>query len=72
MEDGKALILDQLYVINHFPSFISTEDSKCMVAKVSLQEIETALKSFKKDRSSRPDRVKTPNFLKNLKFLKCI
>ena len=54
MDDGNGLISGQLNVIKHFPSFLNVEDSESMDAEVSMEEIEHALKSFKKDRSPGP------------------
>ena len=45
----------QLKVIQLFPSFISPGESKSFSCQLSLAEVETALKSFKKDKSSGPD-----------------
>ena len=55
MDDGKALIFDQLQVIKHFPSFLTSEDSKIMATEVLMMETESSLKSFKKDMIPRRD-----------------
>ena len=54
-DDGSTLILDQLLVIKHFPCFLSAKESAIMAAEVSMKEVETTLKNFKKDKSPSPD-----------------
>ena len=54
MDDGKTLKSDQLHVIKHLPTFLTTEDSTIMDAEVTTMKIETTLKRFKKDRSLGP------------------
>ena len=54
-DDGSTPFLDQLHVIKHFPSFLSAQESTIMVAGVSMEEVDTALKSFKKDKHLSPD-----------------
>ena len=43
-------IIDQLLVIQLFPSFISGEEADIFTSKISMGEIEGALRSFKKDK----------------------
>ena len=55
-EDDKMTNLEsQLKVIRLFPSFISTEDKDSFSIPVSIQEVERALKLFKKDKAPGPD-----------------
>ena len=58
MEKFSSLFLedDQLHVIKNFPSFVSYEYSKSLIDEVSFGKNELALKIFKKDRSSGPNR----------------
>lgn len=51
MDDGIVAFSNQLKVIKLVPSFFSTEDATLMGAEVSMMEVETTLKSFKKDKS---------------------
>ena len=51
MDDGSASILEQLKVIKLFPFFFSAEDADFMGAEVLMVEVETTLKSFKKDKT---------------------
>ena len=48
-------IVAQLKVIRLFPSFISPEEKETFTGLVTLSEVEAALKTFKKDKSSGPD-----------------
>ena len=51
-DDGTSRILDQLKVINLFPSFLTDEHKLSFCSSVTLEEIEVALKGFKKDKIS--------------------
>ena len=55
MDDGSASILEQLKVIKLFPFFFSVEDLDFMGDEVLMVEVDTTLKSFKKDKSHGPD-----------------
>ena len=47
-DDGKENIGDQLKVIKLFSSFIPVDDAGVFTSEVSLDEVEEALKDFKK------------------------
>ena len=51
-DDGTSCISDQLKVINIYPSFLSTEDASSFLSEVTLEEVEVALKGFKKDKNT--------------------
>ena len=48
-------ISSQMKVTSLFPSYFSLEDRSAFTTKVTLHEVERALKSFKKDKSLGPD-----------------
>ena len=52
---GSTNIANQLRVIKNFPSFLSKEEGSFFTSEVSLGEVEGDLKSFKKDKSPRPN-----------------
>ena len=54
-DDNQTNIGDQLKVIQNFPSFVVEYESDTFTSKITLGEIEGALRSFKKDRSPGPD-----------------
>ena len=55
-DDGHTNIEAQLKVIRLFPSFLQHhEDFESFTWQISMEEIELALKSFKKDKSPGPD-----------------
>ena len=54
-DDNLTTILAQLTVIKLYPSFFSPEEHSNFTTKVTLLEIESALKSFKKDKALGPD-----------------
>ena len=54
-DDNQTNIVAQLKVICLFPSFILQEDSESFTRHISLEEVELGLKSFKWDKSPRPD-----------------
>ena len=55
-EDDKMTNLEsQLKVIRLFPTYISMEDKDSFSRPVSIQEVEGALKLFKKDKAPGPD-----------------
>ena len=51
-DDKNTCLLEQLKVVMLYPHMISNEGALCLSDPVSLKEIESALKYFKKDRSS--------------------
>ena len=54
-DDHQTTIEAQLKVIRLFPSYISLEEKESFTSQITLEEVEQALKSFKRDRSSGPD-----------------
>ena len=54
-DDYQTCILEQLKVVLIYPNMISSTDAPGLTQPVSLSEIESALHSFKKDRSPGPD-----------------
>ena len=50
-DDHLTNIEAQLKVIRLFPSFINSDERESFTCQISLEEVESALKSFKKDRS---------------------
>ena len=55
-DDGLTNIEAQLKVIRLFPSFLQhQEDLESFTRQISMEEVEMALKSFKKDKSLGPD-----------------
>ena len=54
-DDKQTCILAQLKVVMLYPSMLFTEEACCFIENVSISEIEGALRSFKKDKSSGPD-----------------
>ena len=51
-DDGRSNIVDQLKVINLFPTFSQDLDKESFLKPISLAEVEVVLKGFKKDKSS--------------------
>ena len=49
--DGSNNIKDQLKVIILFPTFVQEEERDCFCSAITLAEIESVLKGFKKDKS---------------------
>ena len=47
---GKTNIGDQLKVISLFPSYVQEYEKDCFLAPITLSEVESALKGFKKDK----------------------
>ena len=62
-DDNLTTISAQMKIIRLFPSFISHENRSTFTSKVSLHEVERALKSFKKDKSPGPDGYPVEIFL---------
>ena len=54
-DDHLTNIVAQLKVIRLFPSFICPVEKEAFTGSVTLTEVEAALKSFKRDKSSGPD-----------------
>ena len=54
-DDHQTNIESQLKVIRLFHSFIQQEETKTFTSQISLEEVEMALKYFKKDKSLGPD-----------------
>ena len=54
-DDGNKSIVDQLKVINIFPSYVQEEEVGIFLSEITLSEVEEALKGFKKDKSPGPD-----------------
>ena len=54
-DDHQTTIEAQLKVIRLFPSYIFLEEKESFTSQIILEEVEQALKSFKKDRSPGPD-----------------
>ena len=54
-DDNQTNIVDQLKVVQRFPTFLSLEEAACFDFETTLGEIEGALKTFKKDKSPGPD-----------------
>ena len=48
-------IVDQLKVIIIFPNMTVDEDIDCFLKPITIQEVETVLKGFKKDKIPGPD-----------------
>ena len=55
MDDGGTCLIQQLKVVMLYPRMILEESASDLTCLVSLGEIESALKYFKKDRSPGPD-----------------
>ena len=64
-DDHLSNIEAQLKVIRLFPSFINSEERESFTCQISLEEIESTLKSFKKDKAPGPDGF-TSNFFHHL------
>lgn len=54
-DDGRTSIVDQLKVINLFPSFVQDQEKERFILPISLSEVEVVLRAFKKDKSPGPD-----------------
>ena len=54
-DDHQTNIVAQLKVIHLFPSFISLDETYRFSLQITLGEIESALRSFKWDKSPGPD-----------------
>ena len=54
-DDKQTDLLEQLRVVMLYPNMISHEDAPCLTLSVTLAEVESALCSFKKERSPGPD-----------------
>ena len=54
-DDNQTNIVDQLKVVQLFPTYLSREEANCFDSETTLGEIEGALKTFKKDKSPGPD-----------------
>ena len=54
-DDGSTNIVDQLKVINIFPTFVQEDERGSYFSKITLLEVEVVLKGFKKDKSPSPD-----------------
>ena len=54
-DDYQTNIEAQLKVIHLFPSFLHQEEMETFTRQISLEEVEMALKSFKKDKSPCPN-----------------
>ena len=62
-DDHLTTISAQLNLIRLYPSYFSPEERSTFTSKVTLLEIERALKSFKKDKSPGPDGFPVEFFL---------
>ena len=47
-DDGKTNIVDQLKVIGLFPSYVQETEKDCSLTPITINEVETTLKGFKK------------------------
>ena len=54
-DDNQTCLLEQLKVVLLYPNMISHVDAPCLIQPVTLSEVESALHSFKKDRSPSPN-----------------
>ena len=54
-DEGNTSLEHQLKVISLFPRMVQPDKSSCLTSRVTLNELESALKSFNKDRSPGPD-----------------
>ena len=54
-DDKQTCLLTPLQVVSLYPSMISQDNAPSLIAPITLYEIETTLRSFKKDRSPGPD-----------------
>ena len=55
IDDNQTCLLEQLKVVLLYPNMISHVDAPCLIQPVTLSKIESALHSFKKDRSPGPN-----------------
>ena len=62
-DDNLSSISAQMKIIRLFPSFLSQEDRSSFTPNVSLKEVETTLKYFKKDKVPKPDGFPVEFFL---------
>ena len=62
-DEGNTSIVDQITVINLFPSYVQEDEAGIFLADISLSEVEGALKGFKRDKSHGPDRWPMEFFL---------
>ena len=68
-DDNQTNIGDQLRVIQLFPYFVTKGASDTFTSKITLEEIDGALRSFKKDRILDPDGWPVEFFLNFLDLL---
>ena len=69
-DDGQTNIAAQMKVIRLFPSFLHLhEDLLVFSNQITMEEVEHAMKSFKKDKSSSPDGWSVEFFLAFLDLL---
>ena len=54
-DDGLTNIEDQLKVVRPFPTMVSDEEKYVFLSDITLSEIESILKGFKKEKSPGPD-----------------
>ena len=54
-DDDKSNIVDQLKIIQLFPSYVTSEEAEILSTEVSLGEVEGALKSLKRDKIAGPN-----------------
>ena len=54
IDDGKTNIRDHLKVIQLFPSLVSRDEADVFTSEVTLDEVEGALKAFKREKRSGP------------------
>ena len=54
-DDGKTNIEAQLNVIRIYPSFVQEEDRELFLSPFTLQNVESVLRGFKKDKSPGPN-----------------
>ena len=47
--------MEIMWVAEHFPRFVLQEDTEGLLKEVTMEELETTLKWFKKDKSPGPD-----------------
>ena len=62
-DDNLTTISTQLNLIRLYPSYFSSKERTTFTSKVTLMEIESDLKSFKKDKSLGPDGFPVEFFL---------